>query len=299
MRQSSSDTRGLILKGGANHESKSFTMRSAFLMSSIGVGLKEAADLTRTAVVTLKPNEANNVEEMQQMERQFQQLQASIYDIRKDMPQRLLARQMSNIWALKKNIETFKEVIATSMANRRVGDQLGTLLAGAYSLSSRNIITRRACQKYLDAYDWSEFTSVTSVREDIALLHHIVGSLIRVETRNGTQERAIGELLYAQLFPSPDPDMYPIKLVETLGRYGLKLDESRLGIWVATNVATLNRIMQTSVYAEGWQKVLQRNPGCRKGEKSYRFGGEVSRAIYIPIGQWPIIERVMDDEEEQ
>lgn len=297
MRQASSDTRGLIIKGGANHESKSFTMRSAFLMSSIGVGLKEAADLTRTAVVTLKPNEAHSVEEMQKMEQQFQQLQSAIYDIRKDMPQRLLARQMTNIWALKQNIETFKEVIATSMANRRVGDQLGTLLAGAYSLSSRNIITRRACQKYLDAYDWSEFTSVTSVREDIALLHHICGSLIRVETRNGTQERAIGELMHGLIFPQQDPDAYPTKVVETLGRYGLKVDESKMGVWVATNVYTLNRLMATSVYAEGWQKVLQRNPGCRKGEKSYRFGGEVSRALYIPIGQWPIIERVADDEQ--
>jgi len=299
MRQSSSDTRGLILKGGANHESRSFTMRSAFLMSSIGVGLKEAADLTRTAVVTLKPNEAGSVEEMKQMEDQFQRLQTSIYMIRKDMPQRLLARQMSNLWSLKKNIETFKEVIATSMANRRVGDQLGTLLAGAYSLSSTNVITRKACQKYLDAYDWSDFTSVSSVREDIALLHHICGSLIRVETRNGTQERAIGEIIFNLLVPQYEPDIYPQKAVETLSRYGLKIDDSKLGIWVATNVGTLNRIMSSSVYSEGWQKVLQRNPTCKRGDRSFRFGGEVSRAIYLPISQWPVTERTAEDEAKQ
>lgn len=294
MRQSSSDTRGLIIKGGANHESKSFTMRSAFLMSSIGVGLKEAADLTRTAVLTLKPNEAGSIQEMKEMELQFQQLQSSIYMIRRDMPQRLLARQMSNLWALKKNIETFKEVIATSLANRRVGDQLGTLLAGAYSLSSTNVITRKACQKYLDAYDWSEFTSVTTVREDIALLHHICGSLIRVETRNGVQERAIGEIIYWLITPTGEPDINPQRAVDTLSRYGLRIDESKLGIWVATNNVTLNRLMASSVYAEGWQKVLQRNPACKKGEKSFRFGGQVSRAIYLPIGQWPINERTAD-----
>jgi putative DNA primase/helicase len=299
MRQASSDTRGLIMKGGANHESKSFTMRSAFLMSSIGVGLKEAADLTRTAVLTLKPNEACSVDEMRQMEQQFQQLQTSIYMIRPDMPQRLLARQMSNIWALKQNIEVFKEVIATSLSNRRVGDQLGTLLAGAYSLSSRNIITRKACQKYLDSYDWSEFTSVTSVREDIALMHHICGYLLRVETRNGTQERAIGELLWGLLNPTQDPDVMPQRAADTLGRYGIKIDDSRLGIWIATNVATLNKVMASSVYAEGWLKVLQRNPACKRGEKSYRFGGEVSRAIYLPVNVWPISERAIDDEEGQ
>ena len=299
MRQSSSDTRGLIMKGGANHESKSFTMRSAFLMSSIGVGLKEAADLTRTAVLTLKPSEACSLSELKTMEEQFQRLQSSILTIRRDMPQRLLARQMANIWALKKNIETFKEVIATSMANRRIGDQLGTLLAGAYSLSSKRAITRGACQKYLDSYDWSEFTSVTTVREDIALMHHICGSLIKVETRNGTQDRAIGELLHALIFAghAEDPDVYPPKAVATLSRYGLRIDESKLGVWIATNVATLNRLMGSSVYSEGWQKVLGRNPSCIKGDKAQRFGGEVSRAIYLPLAEWPISERFKDDEE--
>lgn len=296
MRQSSSDTRGLIIKGGANHESKSFTMRSSFLMSSIGVGLTEAADLTRTAIISLKPLEAGTVEDKMRLERQFQKLQAASYDIPPDMPQRLIARQMANIWNLKVNIETFKEVISTSMSNRRVGDQLGTLLAGAYSLSSRNLISRKACEKYLASYDWSDFTSVTNVREDIALLHHICGSFIRVETRNGTQERAIGELLYAVLVPSGDPDMYPTKTVETLSRYGLKVDDSKLGIWIATNAMPLNRIMQSSTYSEGWQKVLQRNPSCKRSDNSMRFGGEVSRAIYLPIDQWPIIERINNEE---
>jgi len=296
MRQSSSDTRGLIIKGGANHESKSFTMRSSFLMSSIGVGVTEAADLSRTAIVTLRPLEAATIEEKVRLEHQFQKLQAAAYDIPRDMPQRLIARQVANVWNLKTNIETFKEVIATSMSNRRVGDQLGTLLAGAYSLSSRNLISRKACEKYLASYDWSDFTSVTNVREDIQLLHHICGSIIRVETRNGTQERAIGELIYGVLMPSGDPDMYEVKAVETLSRYGLKVDESKLGIWVATNAMPLNKIMQSSTYSEGWQKVLQRNPNCKRSNNSMRFGGEVSRAIYLPVVEWPIIERIGNEE---
>lgn len=295
MRQSSSDTRGLILKGSANHESRSFSVRSSFLLASIGVGLTEAADLTRTAVVTLLPNEAHSLEEMQRMEAQFQKLQNLTHMIPRDMPQRLMARQLANIWSLRKNIDIFKEVIATSMANRRIGDQLGTLLAGAYSLSSRNIISRRACEKYLDAYDWSDFTSVQSVREDIALLHHICGSLIRVETRNGTQERAIGEIIYELIHPQYEPDIIPSKAIATLGRYGLKIEENNLGIWVATNVLPLNKLMGSSVYAQGWQKVLQRNPSCKKSDKSMRFGGEVSRALYIPMVHWPIHDKGGDD----
>lgn len=254
--------------------------------------------MTRTAVVTLLPNEAHSLEEMQRMENQFQKLQNLTHMIPRDMPQRLMARQLANIWSLRKNIEIFKEVIATSMANRRIGDQLGTLLAGAYSLSSRNIISRRACEKYLDAYDWSDFTSVQTVREDIALLHHICGSIIRVETRNGTQDRAIGEIMNELIRPQYEPDINPTKAHATLGRYGLKIEENNLGVWVATNVLSLNKLMSTSVYAEGWQKVLQRNPSCKKGDKSMRFGGEVSRALFIPMVHWPIHEKANEDGKE-
>jgi len=298
MRQSSSDTRGLILKGGANHEGKAFTIRSSFLLSSIGVGLTEAADLTRTAVLTLKPTDSFSLTEMKENEENFKRIQNCIDNIRPDMPERLLSRQMNNMWALRKNIETFKEIIATSMANRRVGDQLGTLLAGAYSLSSRKVITRRACEKYLEAYDWTDFTSVKTVREDLALLHHICGLILqRVETRNGLQDRAIGEIIYGLLHPQPDPDMYPAKAAETLSRYGLKIDDSKLGIWIGTNVESLKKLMGTSNYANGWQNVLKRNPACKAGDNSMRFRGGVSRAVYLPITEWPIIERTSDDGE--
>ena len=98
--------------------------------------------------------------------------------------------------------------------------------------------------------------------------------------------------------PQYEPDINPTKAHATLGRYGLKIEENNLGIWVATNVLSLNKLMSTSVYAEGWQKVLQRNPSCKKGDKSMRFGGEVSRALFIPMVHWPIHEKANEDGKE-
>jgi hypothetical protein len=96
------------MKGSANHQARAFTMRSAFLMSSIGVGLKEAADLTRTAVLTIRPMESFTAEERRKKEENFKEFLNLAAGIPDDMPQRLLARQLHNLFTLRHNIGVFK-----------------------------------------------------------------------------------------------------------------------------------------------------------------------------------------------
>jgi putative DNA primase/helicase len=288
MRQSSSEGRGRIMKGTASHSAVAFTMRSSFLMSSIGVGLKEAADLTRTVVLTIKPLEAFTATERVGLEEQWQKFLSTASSMRKDMPQRLLARQMKNLPTLKHNIEVFKEVIATNLGNRRLGDQLGTLLAGAYSLISTRKITTATCEKYLSGYDWSEFTQVKSLREDIELLHHIVGYMKPVDTAFGRQDRVIGELIRAFLYPGSDSAISKDRAADLLARYGMKFERDESGIWVGTGISEMNKIMATSVYSEGWPKVLARHPLAQRSDNAIRFLAQTSRAVFIPITEWPI-----------
>jgi putative DNA primase/helicase len=288
MRQASSEGRGRIMKGTAGHSAVAFTMRSSFLMSSIGVGLKEAADLTRTVVLTIKPLEAYSFGERKMLEEQWQRFLSLAHGMRKDTPQRLLSRQMRNIFTLKSNIEIFKEVIASTLGNRRLGDQLGTLLAGSYSLISTRKVTRPLAEKYLDNYDWSEFTNVKAAREDMALLQHICGKLIRAETRNGTQDRAIGELIYGIIYPHTDDTLNPTLADQTLSRYGLRMEPDKSGIWVATGIPALDQLMRSSDYSEGWQKVLARLPNCKRSDGPMRFRGQNSRAIFVPMDEWPL-----------
>ena len=291
MRQSSSEGRGRILKGSANHSARAFTMRSSFLMSSIGVGLKEAADLTRTAVLTIRPIESYSFQERKSKEQLFKDFLSLASEMPLDMPQRLLSRQVGNLFTLRHNIEVFKETIAVSLANRRIGDQLGTLLAGCHSLYSSQRLTPKNCETYIDRYNWDEFTSVKAEREDMALLHHIAGSMIRAETSHGAQDRSIGEILEIVVKRQEFGDI-PLKIAEeTLSRFGLKMERERgeiKGVWIATNVQSLNRLMQTSVYFEGWTGVLLRHPYAKKSESAVHFKGMKSRAIYMPIQEWPI-----------
>jgi putative DNA primase/helicase len=291
MRQASSEGRGRILKGSANHSAQTFTMRSSFLMSSIGVGLKEAADLSRTAVLTIKPLDNYSLDERKKKEQEFKDFLSLASEIPEDMPQRLVARQLHNLFTLRHNVEIFKETIAVMLANRRIGDQLGTLMAGCHSLYSTKRLDLKQCEKYLNTVNLEEFLQVKSEREDVALLHHIVGSMIRVETVHGTQDRTIGELMVI-CFKNDEHADVNLKVAEaTLARYGMKIEregKSVHGVWIGQSIQSMNRIMQTSVYFEGWAGVLMRHPYAKKSGNSISFGGTSARAIYLPKQEWPV-----------
>jgi len=291
MRQASSEGRGRILKGSANHQARAFTMRSSFLMSSIGVGLKEAADLTRTAVLTIKPLDSFTPEERRQKEEEFKDFVALASSIPRDMPQRLLGRQLHNLFTLRHNILVFKETIATVLANRRIGDQLGTLMAGCYSLYSTKRLDMKQCEKYLGTVNLEEFLQVKAEREDKVLLDHIVQTSVRVETMHGVQDRTIGELLVICFNNDEEGDVRLKIADDTLARYGLKVEREHAiptGVWIGQSISSLNKIMQTSVYYEGWSGVLLRHPHAKKSVNAIRFKGTMSRGIFLPKRDWPV-----------
>ena len=291
MRQASSEGRGRILKGSANHSAQAFTMRSAFLMSSIGVGLKEAADLTRTAVLTIRPPDSYTREEKAKKDQEFKDFLSLASEIPLEMPQLLLARQLQNIFTLRHNIEIFKETIANVLANRRIGDQLGTLIAGCHSLYSTKRLDTKQCEKYLNTVNLDEFLQVRAEREDLELLRHIVGHPIRVETAYGVQERQVGELMLVCITRDDTGDVRLKNAEATQARNGLKLvmeNGSVSGFWIGQSVPGMNKIMSTSVYYEGWSGVLLRHPYAKKSTDAVRFGGMTSRAIFMPKHEWPI-----------
>lgn len=291
MRQASTEGRGRILKGSANHQAREFTMRSSFLMSSIGVGLKEAADLTRTAVLTIKPLDSFTQEERRQKESEFKDFVSLAASIPRDMPQRLLGRQMHNLFTLRHNIVVFKETIATVLANRRIGDQLGTLMAGCHSLYSTKILDMAQCEKYLNTIDLEEFLLVKSEREDKVLLDHIVQTPVRVETTHGVQDRTIGELMVICFQNTESSDVYKKIAEDTLARQGLKVERENheiTGIWIGQSISAMNKIMQSSVYYEGWSGILLRHPFTKKSTNAIRFSGTMSRGIFLPKREWPV-----------
>jgi putative DNA primase/helicase len=286
MRMSSTTSKGRIMKGSAGHKAVSFTMRSSFLVASIGVNLKEAPDLTRTMVLALKPlsRDASNAEREEAEERwaQMNRLSARIGE---DLPARLFARQAKLLPVIRKNAETFCEVIADLMGNRRIGDQVGTLLAGRCSLTSSAVMTYDECKEYVLRFDWSGAVAAPSEREDKMLIRHLRQTITKVMGDDGRMhERSIGELVMQCLGYTLDPEVSNSKANNHLRRLGLLASKER-GVWIGKGIDELNKVMRSSPNASDWWSVISRYPGS-EAKLNVEFAGIKSFAILIPEEEW-------------
>lgn len=293
MRQASSEGGGAIFKGSANHVAHEFNIRSAFMLVSIGVNLKQGADMSRIAVLSLRAQTSYAAAERKKLEERWRRLLDINSMLPLDLPQKLIARQTRNLFNLRHNIAVFKQVVTNIMDSPRLGDQLGTLLAGSHSLYSTQRLNEKQCEKYLARHNLNDFNEVKEEQEDLALLRHLCIQMIRTETTHGAQDRAVGELLRIVINKMEFEDVTYRNAVNTLARYGLRVEREKgrlIGVWMANSWPPLDRLMQTAQFAQGWVNIMKRHPEAYQSESAIRFGGATSRATLIPVPYWPLEE---------
>jgi putative DNA primase/helicase len=270
-----------------------FNIRSAFMLVSIGVNMKQGADLSRIAVLSLRAQTSFAALEKKALEERWNRLLDINAMLPLDLPQKLIARQTHNIFTLRHNILVFKQTISNMMNSPRLGDQLGTLLAGSHSLYSTQRLDDKQCEKYLARHNLNDFTEVKEEQEDLALLRHLCVQIIRVETNHGVQDRAVGELLRIVINRREIEDVSYTHAANTLARYGMRAETegSRvIGIWLANKWPTLDRLVQTAQFSQGWVNIIKRHHRARQSDSALRFAGSTSRATMIPIEEWPLEE---------
>ena len=293
MRQASSEGNGAIFKGSANHVAHEFNIRSAFMLVSIGVNMKQGADLSRIAVLSLRAQTSFAASERKMLEERWNRLLDINSMLPLDLPQKLIARQTHNLFTLRHNIVVFKQTISNMMNSPRLGDQLGTLLAGSHSLYSTQRLNESQCEKYLARHNLNDFTEVKEEQEDLALLRHLCVQIIRVETTHGVQDRAVGELLRIVINNMEFEDVTYRNAVNTLARYGMRVESEgkrKIGIWLANKWPPLDRLVQTAQFSQGWVNIIKRHHRARQSESALRFAGSTSRATMIPVEEWPLEE---------
>lgn len=289
MRMASTEGKGRIMKGSSSHAAVSFTMKSSFLVASIGMSLKETPDLTRTMVLGLKPLLVDSrPEEKQEAEEQWAVMNRLSARIHADMPNRLFVRMTSILPVIRKNAATFCEVIAEEMGNRRLGNQIGTLLAGRFALTTKKVLTPAECREYLSRHDWDGVAATPAEREDIGLLNYLRACVLKVQNEAGTTfERTVGELVRVALRQDFDSRFSPDEAYLSLLRFGIKVENgAKPVVYVARKHAALERVMMGSTNPTDWQSVLGRFPGARPTSPVIRFAGSGARSIVLPAEAW-------------
>ncbi len=271
MRQSSSENGSVIVKGSISGQVKTYSIRSCFAFSSIGVGIKQHSDATRVSVLSMKrPDAATN-------EAQFAALRAKAAELLSPAwVGRLHARMIAAIPAVRANAETFARAAAAEIGSQRMGDQNGALLAGAYALHEDGVIGYDAARAWVAKQDWSEQTAVQETPDEVLCLQRLLQQTVRMQENGRSIDASVAEMIeLCESSLDPDGNAYRT----TLTRLGIKVGGEEIAI--ANQHPWLADVMRGTAWGD-WGRVLGRLKGAQKPSHPIRFGALKARATTIP-----------------
>ena len=276
-RQSSSDSTAEIIKGTASGEGMSFRMRSMFLMGSINVTLTQAADESRFSVISLASPERGEDEAAR-----FDAFSVRVGNtLTKNVCASIRARAYHLMPVIRVNAQTFALAVAEKLGSQRIGDQVGTLIAGACAYYRSDEICLEDARKWVADMDFSDAKEAEQVSDEESCLQRIMQSQIRFDSERGNIQRSVGEIIGAASGADPVPGVLASEANDVLKRYGMAVDGSFL--LVANKHSELEKLLTGTPWGAGWRRILGRIEEAKSSSDVVRFAGTRSRAVQIPI----------------
>jgi putative DNA primase/helicase len=271
-RQSSSDIGYAILKGSQSGRSVKYLPRLCFCFSSIGAAAIQQADNDRITALSLVKDERSGHDQ------RYDDIKKTIaLLLTEEYCHSLRARQYSLIPTVLANYKVLSRLLAIKFSSQRIGDQYGAILAGAYSLRSRNVINEPTAQAYIDSLDWGDNIQDTTSRDEVQCLGVILQHQIRL---TATEAMTIGELLETA---SVAVNTHCNAARATLLRHGIKVTDPGDGFYLANKHTALEKVLEKTPWSKNWGHILARLPMAIK-TKPIRFtAGSCSRSVLLPM----------------
>jgi len=278
MRASSTSDSGKIFKGSAGGTASQFNIRSCFAFASIGANLSQRSDISRITVSELKKDVSpGRKEKWQETLRMYNDVVTDNY------VQRFQSRSVMMLPTILSNAIIFSSAVASELDNQRTGDQLGIILAGAYSLTSDSLISKEEAIKWIKEKDWSEERLHESTRDETKVINKIIDSEATVETTYGKVTRTIGELVIiarGDVVDKIESNWISEDLANTtLRRLGMKVEGFNLIL--SSNSEFISRSLSNTPYSKNYNTILCRIDGAVQMEPTTFASGIKSRAVKI------------------
>lgn len=282
MRGASTDG-GVLAQGSqGGGRANTYKIRSVFAFASIGVQVKQQADRTRVTMLSIKRRTGDDRKIIWE---QLQSMYARI--INDEFVSGLQARTISMLPVILENADVFNKAAVAVLGEQRHGDQLGAMIAGAYSLRRDGVVDFDTALKFVEAMDWNEERALDSSRDEYRLLNCIMEHQVEVELEYQKVKRQIGELCLiaaSELHPGQDV-VDAARASRTLLRIGIKvefkLNDSR--ILISNSSSGIKAILHKTPWGgENHNKILMRIEGAQATDPM-KFGPTNHRAVSIPL----------------
>jgi putative DNA primase/helicase len=278
VRAASTSDSGKIFKGSAGGNASQFNIRSCFAFASIGANLSQKSDISRISVLELQKDKSPD---KQQKWKETLKMHSEI--ITDDFVQKFQSRSIMMLPTILKNASVFSNAVGSELDNQRTGDQLGIILAGAYSLTSDSLISMEAATAWIKEKDWTEERLHESTRDEIKIINKIIDSETTVEATYGKITRTIGEIVIiarGDVVTQSESNFISEDLANiTLRRLGIKLEG--FNIIFSDNSEYISKVLSDTPYRKNYNTILCRMDSAIKMEPTTFASGIKSRAVKI------------------
>jgi putative DNA primase/helicase len=280
-RQASSEGGAGIIKGSASGKAQEYQIRSCFAFASIGVSASMRADTSRITSLELKKLSGQDADE------QFRKLKSAWADslANKDFAMGIRSRSLHLAKVICHNGKVFGSAVASILGDQRVGDQIGTLLAGAYSLTSSKEVDFDFAKQWVESQNWSGFLVQDEDKDEIRALSTLLDAHIRYEFDNRTITRSVSEILFDAIDAGEEYVDGETKNTAraVLMRHGIKVETDTVA--VSNHHQALKKIFNDTPWADKWHNQLSRVHGAIATAGIY-LNGSTHRAVRIPIAHF-------------
>ena len=249
-----------------------FRARSCVCFAAINPLVIKDADKERNTLLELMPNMSVDAE------KHYAELIDMIHEtLTEDFAAGLVRRTIENIDALLHNCQVFIKYTSRVLGSKRAGDQMGTLLAGAYMLNSTSRVTEDKAAEWVNAQDWSWHDDEVEGSDTESLMQYIMTAMVEHTMVDRTGKMPVADLVarvHTRAMGWEDAG-------RTLGRYGLAVVDGWLR--VANKSNRLSELLVNTTY-QVYKPTLSRYPGVRSGADPMRFApGVNSRYQEVPL----------------
>lgn len=250
-------------------------VRNCFCFSAINPAVEQVADKGRITFLEL------DVDDQPGGKERFAALLSEIHEvITPEFSERLLGRTVTGLPSLIRNSHTFTIAAADHFGKRRAGDQIGPMLAGAYSLTTNREVTPDEAKQWIASHKWDWHTQASEDTDAGKLMDIIMTRRIRYDVMGMTREKTIADMLETC---QGEFDQDTSKACEKgLRAYGIRIIDGMLVI--ANSSPNLRELLKDTAYVP-WDRALKDWPGADNNDnKPVHFSaGFSSKVTRLPL----------------
>jgi len=263
-----------------------YYIRSCFMFSAINPRIIQGADLDRNTIVQLVKDRRHDASA------RFKALAARVHALMTDdFADRLLARSFEGLPVLLRNIETFSDVIEAREGSKRFGDQFGTLIACAFSLTSQKEVTREFADDWCGKHDWKWATEDNDQSDPERLVEYILSSRIRYDQHGIMRESLVGALIDKARFGD---GIEQSNADAALGQHAIKVHGDRL--LIGGPCQAISDMLKDTSWGGNYRRTLGDLLGAEKMEKVTFSPMLRVRAVSVPLSVIMEPDKAQDEE---